>query len=521
MKVSSSRIGQDFGSSPNRSKLPNPSKLLTSTAASAVVAIFLFLTAILSAVGNEHRVDSADELESLIESNRVKPGDTIVWADGEYKDVELNIEGADGTESSPIVLAAAHPGQVVFRGESQIRIGTRWWTIQGFHFAGGPEDVTNAYNTIQFRGNSGQAAEYVTLRDCALTNLRGEDDTSKWVLMYGRFNTIERCTFLGKKKRGALLTVELGELAADQSAEHLIQHNYFSDIAFQPGTDNETIRIGFSGDQNKSARCVVKKNLFVRCDGENEIISCKSSHNRFEANTFCQCNGALVLRHGHHAHVEGNYFFGDGATDSGGVRISDSHHVIVNNYFQDLTGTTWNAALSILGGKEPTGGSGNGYQAVDGIIVAHNTFVNCRRSILLSSEKGNRAPRGIFANNLVVSSVDALVKVDLPPDNLHWTGNLMFGDLARPHFASLTNDPELELVEGRYRPSEFGPAADRAVAIGMSVQWDVEGKRRPTRGMDIGADEVSGASGTATSHPLTLKDVGVSFPLADVIPAAR
>lgn len=196
----------------------------------------------------------------------------------------------------------------------------------------------------------------------------------------------------------------------DETAERLIQYNHFSDIAFQEGSDNETIRVGFSGDQNKSVRCVVKKNLFVRCNGENEIISCKSSHIRFEANTFHQCNGALVLRHGHHAHVEGNYFFGDGAENSGGVRISDSHHVIVNNYFQDLTGTTWNAALSILGGQEPTGGSGNGYQAVDEITVAHNSFVNCSRSIFLNRAKGNRAPGGVIANNLVVSTVDTLVK---------------------------------------------------------------------------------------------------------------
>ncbi|EMI43858.1 polysaccharide lyase 6 family protein [Rhodopirellula sp. SWK7] len=480
----------------------------------AFLTLNLILIAALPAVGNDHAVRSADELESLIESHLVKPGDVIVWAGGEYRDVELNIEGAAGTETSPVTLRANDPGQVVFRGESQLRIGTQWWTIEGFHFDGGPNEI-NAYNAIQFRSNGGQGAEHVTLKNCALTNLRSEDDTSKWVLLYGRFNTIENCSFRGKNQKGAMLTVELGDLAEDETAGHLIQYNHFVDVAFQDGSDNETIRVGFSGDQNKPARCVVRKNLFVRCNGENEIISNKSSHNTYQANTFRQCNGALVLRHGHHAHVEGNYFFGDGAKNSGGVRVSDSYHVIVNNYFEDLTGTTWNAAFSVLGGREPTGGSGNGYQAVDEITVAHNSFVNCSRCIYLNSAKGKRAPSGVFANNLVASSTGSLLKSDLPLGKLQWKGNLMFGDLSHPEIASKTDDPRLALTDGRYRPAKSSAVANHAIEIQLPVIRDIERRQRPAFGLDIGADEVSGASGPVTSLPLTPKDVGVSFPLGD------
>ena len=274
-----------------------------------------------------------------------------MWADGVFKDVELDIEGVDGREGAPIALRSATPGGVVLRGESQFKVGSSWWGIEGFHFDGGENEV-NSYNTFQFRGNSGTSAQNVRLTNCAFTNLKTDEQTSKWVLLYGHHNSIEHCHFSGKNSRGALITVELAYLAENDSADHVISDNYFSDVAPQPGTDNETIRIGSSKDQNKRAHCIVRGNYFVRCNGENEIISSKSSYNVFARNTFRQCDGALVLRHGHHAKVEGNFFFGDGARDAGGIRVVDSHHVIFNNYLQDLTGTTWNAAFSILGGKK-------------------------------------------------------------------------------------------------------------------------------------------------------------------------
>ena len=302
-----------------------------------------------------HYAGSPAEVESLIEAKSLSPGDTVVLADGVYQDMELNIEGVDGTATELITLRAATPGGIALRGESQLRIGAEWWVIEGLAFdseSGG----FNSYNPIQFRSQSGKSAQHVRLTNCAMTNLTTDQSTSKWVLIYGRFNTIDHCHFSGKNSKGALVTIELGELGANVAAGHRIEWNYFGDVAPHEGSDNETIRIGYSGDQAKRAECVVKNNYFVRCNGETEVVSNKSSRNSYLANTFRQCDGALVLRHGSHATVEGNYFFGDGAADSGGIRVVDSHHVISNNYLQDLTGLSWNAALSILGGDQPSGG---------------------------------------------------------------------------------------------------------------------------------------------------------------------
>ena len=154
-------------------------------------------------------ITSGDDLEELFEAGKISAGDTIVWAAGTYRDVELNIEGVDGTKDQPITLKAAKPGSVVFQGESQVKVGAAHWVIEGLHF-NGAEGEFNAYNSFQFRGNSGSPATHVRLTNCAFTNLNSEDESSKWVLVFGQSNQIDHCHFSGKNKKGALLTVELG-----------------------------------------------------------------------------------------------------------------------------------------------------------------------------------------------------------------------------------------------------------------------------------------------------------------------
>ena len=461
--------------------------------------------------GEVHRVTSGDAIGDLIEEGKLAAGDEIVWADGVYKDQEIEINGIDGTETIPFTIRAETPGGVVLVGESQLRINGKWWVISGFHFD--KTDVgPSAYNAVQFRGSGNLGAENVRMTNCAFTSLDNGESSSKWVQIYGRHNRIDHCHFSGKPNKGALITVELGDLAADQSAEHLIQWNYFADFKPNEGSDNETIRVGFSGDQNKPARCVVEHNLFFQCDGENEIISNKSSHNRYSSNTFRKCNGALVLRHGHHATVNGNFFFGEGATNAGGMRVNDSHHRIFNNYLQDLTGLTWNAALSIEGGKQASGGSDNGYQVVDDLIFVHNSIINCNKSIFLNSKHGKRAPQGTIANNLIV--VDApskiLIEAGLPTDSLTWSQNLFFGGELISAVPGLQADPKLVAQQGRFVPGGSSPVIDAAQGDFEFVTVDINGRTRRKNAKDIGADEFVNE---AVSKPaaLTRKQVGTTF----------
>ena len=81
-----------------------------------------------------HRVTSADNIGDLIEEGKIAAGDEIVWADGVYKDQEIEINGIAGTAKAPITLRAETPGGVVLVGESQLRTSGKWWVIAGLHF---------------------------------------------------------------------------------------------------------------------------------------------------------------------------------------------------------------------------------------------------------------------------------------------------------------------------------------------------------------------------------------------------
>jgi len=458
-----------------------------------------------------HRVDSSDAIEELYDSKALTAGDEIIWANGVYKDQEIELNGVDGTKTAPIELRAETPGGVVFLGESHVRINAKWWVIKGFHFDG-KGDAPTAYNPVQFRGRGNVGAEHVRLTNCAFTSLDNREATSKWIQIYGRFNRIDHCHFSGKPNKGALITVELGGLAPEQTAKHLIEWNYFADVAANEGSDNETIRLGHSGDQNQPARCVVRNNLFFRCDGENEIISNKSSYNRFTANTFRQCNGSLVLRHGHHATVNGNFFLGQGAKDAGGIRVNDSHHRIFNNYMQDLTGTTWNTALSIEGGKKRSGGDSNGYQAVDDITIVHNSIIHCKKSIYLNDKHGKRPPTGVIANNLVVVDDRSKILLDakLAVDNLEWSQNLFFGAELVPKVAGLREDPQLVAAPGRFSLLESSPAVNAAKGDFDFVGVDMENQTRHRDAKDIGAEEFV-RERRIHRGILTRKQVGTTF----------
>jgi len=478
--------------------------------------ILCFATCLLfstPAVGEVHRVSSGDAISDLIEEGKLTPGDEIIWVDGVYKDQEIEINGIDGTETTPFTLRAETPGGVVLVGESNLRISGKWWVISGFHFNktdAGP----SAYNAIQFRGSGNTGAENVRLTNCAFTSLDNGESSSKWVQIYGRRNKIDHCHFSGKPNKGALITVELGGLAADQTAEHVIEWNYFASFKFNDGSDNETIRVGFSGDQNKPARCIIRHNLFFQCDGENEIISNKSSYNRYTSNTFRKCNGALVLRHGHHATVNGNFFFGEGATNAGGLRINDSHHRIYNNYMQDLTGLTWNAALSIEGGKQASGRSSNGYQAVEDVTIVHNSIINCSKSIFLNDKHGKRGPQGVVANNLVATNLPTNILIDsaLPDDLLGWSQNLFFGGQISAKIPGRRDDPQLVAANGMFQPLNSSPivdAADHDFDFDF-VDVDIDNQPRKAGTKDIGAFEVN-TTAERKSMALTKDQVGTTF----------
>jgi len=441
----------------------------------------------------------------------------VTWENGTYSNQEI-IFIAGGTANNPITLKAETPGGVIFTGETQINIAGDYLILEGFYWDGG----IGTSDHVEFRksGSNNQFGNNCTIRNCAFNNLSTSgDDKSRWIVMYGSNNTVENCSFINKLSTGACILVEL-RYQNGGVAGHQIRNNYFYNFPSKDGrvndNDSEVIRIGVSSFQTVNAGVTVQGNYFKEVDGENEIISNKSVGNIYRHNTFRKSRGSLVLRHGAGATVDGNYFLGENKAKSGGIRISDSDHIIINNYMQGLSnaGDIFNNGITLMGGGTSSGGTSSGYQNVENILVAFNTIYNSDDPIHYNDSKGSFKPQGELANNLVYSTNGTIVSGDISQigSNISYTGNLFGGSALGISTSGVTDaNPNFSIVGELYKPSNSGAAANSAVGSYAQVSTDIEGISRPSSNKDVGAHEVSGGSGSSTNPaPITDTQVGVN-----------
>ena len=421
-----------------------------------------------------YNISDPGDLTTL--SATLAAGDTVILEDGTYSsDERIKFTPTTGTADSPITFKSETPGGVKFTGGLQMNISGDYVIVDGFHWQGG----YGASNFIQFRDSS-VYANHSTIQNCVIDGLALSPDdimddgtTSitkhRWIVLYGTYNTVINCSFMNKASAGALVLVELDYNASPDGGTtntscdivgHTIANNYFYnyekiDNTLSNSGDSETIRIGSSDDQNVNSSTTVSNNYFVEADGENEIITNKSKNNTFSNNTFRRCRGSLVLRHGSNATVDGNYFIGaaDNGTDpdvdgTGGIRISDSNHVITNNYIQDcitvLSQAKWNNGITFIGGGDNAAvactstGTTNGYQKSENITLSNNTIVNTNAPLFYNTDKGATDPTGTVANNLIYFAAEDpnlsdVISGDTPSSyadmgtTLTYTGNVYNG----------------------------------------------------------------------------------------------
>ena len=474
------------------------------------MAVFFLCSFSLSAT--IYPINSADDIDDLA----LVPGDTVVWENGTYANQEVNFIRFFGTAEAPIVLMAETPGGVVFTGESPMKIFGTHLVVDGFFWNGG----IGTNNHVEFRrsGSSSDLSTDCTIRNCAFDNLfTTAPDKSRWIVMHGQRNTVENCTFQNKNSTGVAILVELSNQGTN-TADHVIRNNYFYNIIPKDNfasnqNDSETIRIGASNRQTVRARVTVEHNYFQATDGENEIISNKSAENRYLHNTFRASRGSLVLRHGARARVEGNFFLGEGKAKSGGIRVTDRDHVIVNNYMLGLNNDNdpWNNGITIVAGDAASGGSSNGYQEVDDIVVAFNTIYNSDDPILYN-DRGNHVSTGLIAYNLVYSNAGQLIGGDLAGtgSGMTYEGNIFGGSAVGVTDAGITVGDESFVADGElFVPVSGGLSSGAANdAYAELVELDVRGMVRPATGRDVGAHEVDGATGATVFQPITNDDVG-------------
>ncbi|WP_417444433.1 polysaccharide lyase 6 family protein [Joostella sp.] len=341
-------------------------------------------------------IKNVEELNSAL--SNVKPGDTLILANGIWEDSELLFE-AQGKVDSLITLRAEEKGKVIFTGNSNLRIAGEYLVVEGLVFKNG---FTPTNEVISFKKDNDHLANNSRLTQCVIDNFsnpeRHEPDT--WVAIYGKNNRIDHNHLSGKRNRGVTMTVRLN---TEESREnnHKIDHNYFGPRPTLGSNGGETLRIGTSHYSLTNSKTLVASNYFDRCSGELEIISNKSCQNTFKNNIFYECKGTLTMRHGNETWVEGNVFLGNRKPNTGGIRVINGQQTVINNYLDGITGYRFRGAFVMMNGvpNSPI----NRYFQVEDARVENNTFINSDHIQLCagSDEERSATPiNSVIANNI-------------------------------------------------------------------------------------------------------------------------
>ncbi len=466
--------------------------------------------------GSRKIFTSASSLKTAMQN--AVPGDTLELADGTY-----TLSGTftmTGTEAFPIRVKASNRGRAILSGSSSLTFRFSSYVIlEGFVFTG---DVNTAVKT--------ESSHHLRITRNVF-RLVSSSSSSKWIVIGGYYlssepnsyeNRIDHNLFEEKHDLGNFITIDGSPDSyppARSSQRDRIDHNHFRNIGPRAVNEMESIRLGWSAMSMSSGFTTVEYNLFEQCDGDPEIISVKTCHDTIRANTFRRSKGTVCLRHGNGSVVEGNFFFGGGIDSTGGVRVYADSHRVVNNYFEGLTGTRWDAPITVTNGDvDYPSTSLTSHFRPRFLFIAHNTLVNNTHNIEIgyTGSGYNKPPSDIlFLNNIVVGSDNPLVSVVTTPVRWTWAGNIMH-PTGSATLGITASEPEIRLMdpllaqrEGVWRLSEGSPARDAASAGASSVLVDIDGQARSGQ-WDIGADEFSDAP--KTSRPLTSADVGPDAP---------
>lgn len=389
---------------------------------------------------NAQVVNNKIELQNAI--SNATAGSVIELADGTWENVQISIN-VNATNSQPCIIKAQNPGNVFFEGRSNISLGGSYIIFEGIIFQ-------NAYGLITSGGRIEPIIEFRDTRnnDCVNCHVRNieidtyngttsqEEAVFKWIIIYGEYNEVSYCSFLGKNGVGSIINDNHNNSTPDYSKIH---HNYFADRVPVDNNvnglnDQDAIRIGVSTTSLSDSFTEVYDNFFNNWSGEVEIISNKSGSNKYYNNTFRDYQGTLTLRHGNNTEVYGNYFFGNNNPFSGGIRIIGEDHKVYNNYFEGLnyrkpsgSGSNTTGAINVSNGKP--GSALNEYYQVKNVQIVNNTIVNSDYAIRVGTQTNSTltlAPENVLiANNIMLnSSISALQEFTAPIGISKYEGNI-------------------------------------------------------------------------------------------------
>jgi len=340
----------------------------------ATLATGLLLGA-LPAVAADHLVHDAAGYAQV--AGRLQPGDTVILANGVWRDIDLLLRGT-GKIGQPIRLTAQTPGQVILSGQSQLRLAGAYLEVSNLVFRDG---WAPGGEVVSFRASSKEWANHSRVTGVVIDRYNKPDrqQSDNWVGMYGQHNRFDHNQLVGKTNAGTTLVV-VRNATSGLDNRHRIDHNWFGPRPNLGSNGGETLRVGTSHDSQSDSHTVVENNWFDHCDGEVEIVSNKSGGNLYRGNVFFASRGSMVLRHGHGNVVERNVFLGNNKAHTGGVRVINRGQIVRDNYFENLAGDNFAAALAVMAGTRDA--PLNRYEQVADAVIERNSFINVRQLFL-------------------------------------------------------------------------------------------------------------------------------------------
>lgn len=404
---------------------------------------------------------------------KAKPGDTLRLGNVEFSgnSIRINISGEEG---KPVVIQSHDQGKA--RITAPVRIEGNYVCMEGISFSG--------------NGNLEILGSGCRVSHCIFNDVK----TGKWIRVFPGSSRVEIDHNLFENKtnnREMDRNCQLMQIVVrNENERHHIHHNFFTDIPKgKTGNGFETLQLITENNpfDPPGGHCnsVIENNLFIRCNGESEIISVKSNGNVIRGNVFRASQGSLVLRHGDDNEVTGNLFFGDGVKDSGGVRLQGTGQVVANNYFH---------GLSQLGLGMMDGTPDDLYIRVENAKILYNSFVNCAKSFVIGINHSSH-PNGTVPKDCVVEgnlfyfeepdgpeNIVEFIQND-QPENWLWKNNLAFG-MAGPKVSEgfFYSNPNLEVMEnGMAIPTDKTPDFEVDVVVPDPIRTDLLGAKWKNR----------------------------------------
>ncbi len=493
-----------------------------------IVCVLFLLSFASGSIAQDLYTNFNDFKEAVI---RAQAGDEIILAAGRYEAESITLESIIGTMEEPIVIRAEKIGADTLDNGTYFDFrNCSYITVQGFVINITEKATTfklQASNNIRITQNvfNGEGEAYYKEED---PGGELERNSSLWISIQGHWddditmshhNRIDHNLFMNKHTLGNMIRTD-GTAELFVSQYDVIEYNHFYNMGPRAENEMEAVRLGWSAMSESDGYTRFTNNLFEACNGDPEIISVKCNKNTISHNTFRRCRGTLSLRHGNESVVEGNFFFGEGEEGTGGVRIYGSDHSIINNYFEGLTGTRWDAPITLTEGDAEEGSSGlTKHFRIERALIANNTLVNNIHGIEIGFDNnGNysKPPRDvIMAYNAIVGDTNAFVKYINAPENMTWVSNIAYPseDAFLGEGVSFTEDelkvlnPDLAIhdTEMYYKATLSSPDYIPSSEIAGFVTDDINGQLR-SESTNYGADEYNTSS--ENYKPLSAEDVG-------------